>query len=403
VCCLDFIESDLSFTIDFMLPRTADIAVVGGGIFGLSIGASCARSGKRVVVLEREQIGAGSSGRSGAIIRACYFRKQMAQAVHHARRELWSNFESVFDVRGQREPAFTQTGMVILENEEILSKAKFGEWSVPIREISEDEVNAEFPFLRERRDGEIVLWDEEAGTVETSLALQGLRECIEENGGQVAEYSPAVGMKLETAGAWQVKTTAGDVSAATVVLAPGPWAAGLGRMADLELPIEPHKIQVTLLNRRAHLPGSMPVVSDRASDFYARPLEGGITHVGFVSHFDHTSLETADDFDESIRPDLARILRERFGNGLPPARASLVTGHRAAMYSVTADEYFILGRTPQPNLFVAAGGSGHGFKFGPLIGQETSALIDGDEAPFISDPVFAFEREFKSGRGVLGD
>ena len=195
----------------------------------------------------------------------------------------------------------------------------------------------------------------------------------------------------------------GKLSAGALVIAPGPWAKEVGEMVDLVLPVEPQRVQVALLIRQGTLPQQLPVISDRINDFYARSLDGGISHVGFISHDERKTLKSMDEFDEGIRPDLAGILRDRFGCGVPPAKGALFLGHRAALYSVTQDENFILGKTPHPNLYVAAGGSGHGYKFGPLIGKEISQMIDGTETKYVSSPRFAFEREFKEGRGGLGD
>ena len=385
------------------IPNTTDVVVVGCGIFGLSTAAFAALSGKQVVALERTHIGGGSSGRSGAIIRAFYYQKKMAQNVARCRENVWNAFDDVFKIKGEGEPVFRKTGMITISSPEIDGNVDFREWGIDIGTLTHEAVRDEFKYLRALMDHETVWWDGEAGYVHTALALNRLRECIENHGGVVAEHSPVTSITKQSGGAWLIETPNGNVSSGAVVIAPGPWANELGRMVDLELPVQPQRVQVALLNRQGTLPQQLPVISDRVNDFYARSLDGGISHVGFVSHFERTPLESMTDFDESIRPDLARILYRRFGQGLPVARNSLVLGHRAAVYSVTSDEYFILGKTPQPNLFVAAGGSGHGYKFGPVVGRDMASLIDGADAPFANDPMFAFEREFKEGRGVLGN
>ena len=93
------------------LPSSAGVAVVGGGILGLSIGAWLARDGADVVLLERGALGAGSSGRSGAIVRSFYHHRLLARSAEACRRDLWSRFDEFFEGPG-KVSSFEETGLV---------------------------------------------------------------------------------------------------------------------------------------------------------------------------------------------------------------------------------------------------------------------------------------------------
>src|ERR1700720_3015842 len=95
------------------MMQTADVIVVGGGVMGASIAwaLSCRRPG-RVVVLEKSFLGAGSSGKSGAIIRQHYSNVLTAAMAQKSLRV----FERFDDLVGGP-PVFTHTGMVIVVNE----------------------------------------------------------------------------------------------------------------------------------------------------------------------------------------------------------------------------------------------------------------------------------------------
>src|SRR5947209_14933837 len=93
--------------------ETCDILIVGGGVMGVSIAYALGRGGVgRVVLLEKSFLGAGSSGKSGAIIRQHYSNRLTASMAQKSLR-VFEHFEDV--VGGP--PVFTHTGMVIVVNE----------------------------------------------------------------------------------------------------------------------------------------------------------------------------------------------------------------------------------------------------------------------------------------------
>src|SRR5437667_5785596 len=90
-----------------------DILIVGGGVMGTSIAWHLARRRcGRVVVLEKSYLGAGSSGKSGAIVRQHYSNKLTASMAQKSLR-VYEKFDEV--VGGP--PVFTRTGMVLIVNE----------------------------------------------------------------------------------------------------------------------------------------------------------------------------------------------------------------------------------------------------------------------------------------------
>src|SRR5438270_9350986 len=93
--------------------QTCDILIVGGGVMGTSIALALARRrAGRVLVLEKSYLGAGSSGKSGAIIRQHYSNRLTAAMAQKSLR-VFEHFED--EVGGP--PVFTRTGMVLVVNE----------------------------------------------------------------------------------------------------------------------------------------------------------------------------------------------------------------------------------------------------------------------------------------------
>src|ERR1700736_43994 len=95
------------------MPQPGDFLIVGGGVIGASIAYHLARRrvGK-VVLLEKSFLGAGSSGKSGAIIRQHYSNRLTASMARKSLR-IFEHFEDV--VGGP--PVFTHTGMIVVVNE----------------------------------------------------------------------------------------------------------------------------------------------------------------------------------------------------------------------------------------------------------------------------------------------
>src|SRR5438046_10476855 len=95
------------------MSQTADILIVGGGVMGTSIAHALAgRRAGRVVVLEKSFLGAGSSGKSGAIVRQHYSNRLTASMAQKSLRI----FERFDDLVGGP-PVFTHAGMVLIVNE----------------------------------------------------------------------------------------------------------------------------------------------------------------------------------------------------------------------------------------------------------------------------------------------
>ena len=146
--------------------QTCDILVVGGGVMGVSIAHALARRrAGRVVVLEKSFLGAGSSGKSGAIIRQHYSNRLTASMAQKSLRV----FEHFDDIVGGP-PVFVHTGMAIVVNQRdragleanIAMQRKLG---IAVRLISPKELTELDPNARLAED-EVAAHEAEAGYVE---------------------------------------------------------------------------------------------------------------------------------------------------------------------------------------------------------------------------------------------
>ena len=140
----------------------------------------------------------------------------------------------------------------------------------------------------------------------------------------------------------------------------------------------------------------LPVFSDLASGFYAIPTvkDGRIKvanhHPGRVGH--------PDGDDRKVSSEFKTQAREFLSAHLPELAKSKIEWEYVCFYSGTADRDFILDRMPD-GLIVGAGFSGHGFKFGPLIGRLLAQMALGIQPEFDLTR-FAMTRETLKGEAI---
>src|SRR5712692_4126232 len=158
------------------MSQTCDILIVGGGVIGTSIAHSLARRkiGK-IVLLEKSFLGAGSSGKSGAIIRQHYSNVLTAGMAQKSLRV----FERFDDLVGGP-PVFTHTGMVIVVNERdragLEANVKLQrELGIQVALVSGQELADIDPNARLAED-ELAAYEAEAGFVEAVQVVSSLAE-----------------------------------------------------------------------------------------------------------------------------------------------------------------------------------------------------------------------------------
>jgi glycine/D-amino acid oxidase-like deaminating enzyme len=176
-----------------------------------------------------------------------------------------------------------------------------------------------------------------------------------------------------------------------VALAAGAWGASLLPQLGLTVPLTANKQQVVYLEGLGdgYGPGTFPVFLNLDHDFYGFPLDAE----GLLKASVHAPGPVIDP-NAALPPDppVTHEILSLIGLYIPGAAHGRVANVRTCMYAMTPDEDFIIDRLPGTgNAVIAAGFSGHGFKFGPLIGQMVAALLLGEEPEFWT-PQFSLAR-----------
>jgi len=188
-------------------------------------------------------------------------------------------------------------------------------------------------------------------------------------GVRILEGHAVTGIEVRDGRVVGVQTAQGPFAVDVVVNAAGAWAAEIGRMAGLSLPIEPYRRQVFVTEPFTELPERLPMVIDFYPHFYFRREGPGIL-------FGMTDLAEPPSFNTNMDWTFLEKVVEQALRRVPPlARASVRRGW-AGLYDTTPDSNPILGRVPGLEGFVvAAGFSGHGFMLSPAVGECLAELI----------------------------
>jgi sarcosine oxidase len=168
-----------------------------------------------------------------------------------------------------------------------------------------------------------------------------------------------------------------DLSAGALVLAPGAWAAGL---TGLEVPLRvERRVQHYWrpVDDSRYGPDRMPVwIWERGDDLaYGMPLIEGSVKAA-LHHFREEQETDPEEAPAAVTPAEVAAMRDVLATRVPGLAGGEWIDAKPCLYTLTPDEAFVLGNHPQhPEVAVACGFSGHGFKFAPVIGAILADLV----------------------------
>jgi glycine/D-amino acid oxidase-like deaminating enzyme len=356
--------------------QTCDILVVGGGVMGVSIAQALARRRVgRVVVLEKSYLGAGSSGKSGAIIRQHYSNRLTASMAQKSLRV----FERFPDIIGG--PAvFTHTGMVILVNQRDRTGLEANialqrELGIDVRLVTAEELADIDPNARLAED-EVAAFESEAGYVEAVQVVASFADCAVREGADVRQGVEVRQIHIDGSRVAGVETNEGRYACRTVILATGPWAARLAGDLGVRMPVQACRTQVALLRRPTDFGRSGPVYGDFVQGLYFKPTHGAMIHAGSIAGEEINDPVDADDYNEAADGAWLPQVRQRLSRRYPAMHRGYGRGGYGALYAITPDWHPILDRCPGlDGVYCAVGFSGHGFKMSPIVGDLMAELV----------------------------
>lgn len=246
----------------------ADVVIIGGGIVGASIAYHLATRGVRdVLVLERDQLGSGSTGRNAGGVRLQFSTEINVRLSLHSLPRI-EHFEEEMGV----DPHLRQVGYLFLITEERdvapfeASLAMWKRLGVPAQRLDAAGVHDVFPELRvdDLRFATLCMRD---GYCDPTSLLNGYVARAREKGASFREHEPAIGITREGGRVTAVRTAKGDIACATVVNAAGAWGAEVGQLAGIDLPIRPLRRQIFVTDPVPGLDRDFPLTVEFATSF----------------------------------------------------------------------------------------------------------------------------------------
>ena len=351
-------------------PEHFDVIVIGAGMVG-SAAAWRLASRAKVLMIERFELGHrnGSSHGGSRIFRHAY------EDVRYVRMALasgegWRELE-----RDTGEALLFPTGGLDLGPEghpDMVAIAAALEASDrPTEQLSGTEIHRRFPAFR-APDGHIALYQPDAGILAADRCVTAMQRLAASRGASIRSKLPVTSIDTHSEGV-RVDTADGSFTAARLVLAAGAWTS---QLLDLALPLRVKQQQVIYLGVP---PGDLysqqrfPIFIDRESLVYGFPRFEHAAAIKIAHHGDGVEVTPA---TRSFNVDhaWAEETIERVRRWLPETDTRPLQAE-TCLYTMTPDEHFLVDLHPDhPELVIAAGFSGHGFKFGPVLGQVLADL-----------------------------
>jgi len=354
------------------VPETVDVAVIGGGVIGLSVARELRLAGvDRVVVLEREaSVGQGSSSRANGGVRAQFTTRANIEFSAFSIAEL-----ERLDAGGLL--GFHQTGYLLLCGTEAAERGLAAAFALQrsmglaVRWLSPAEALELVPFLRP--DGlRAATFHARDGFLDPHGVVAALRAETERLAARILTGTEVTGIEPAPGGALDLRAGDRTLRAAVVVNAAGPAAGRVAALCGIDLPVAPVRRNLAYV-REPGGPGELiPMCVDLDTGVLVRREAGGGFVVAWSDPQDRPS------WDTGVDPRFLEQLAVRVGNRFPLLEELPLDQRQvwAGLYPETPDHHAIIGPDPGlPALVHCAGFGGHGVMHAPAAGRAVAELV----------------------------
>jgi sarcosine oxidase len=350
-----------------------DAIVVGLGGMGSATAYQLAGRGKRVLGLEQFSPAhdRGSSHGRSRIIRQAYFEDPAYVPLLERAYELWEQLERETD-----RDLMTLTGGLMIgrrEGELVSGSLKSAEaHGLPYELLDAAEIRDRFPPFSPDPET-VALYEERAGFVRPEESVEAHLDRADALGAELRFEEPILSWEASGEGVG-VETAAGSYGAERLVITPGAWAPRL--LADLGLPLEVERQVMYWFEPKG---GLEPFRPDRFPIFIWEPDDGNMFY-GFPAQDDDRGVKAAffraggvpttpGTIDREVRREEIDFIRGYLAECVPDLAGRCLEA-RVCMYTNTPDLHFVISVHPDhPQVVVACGFSGHGYKFCSVVGE----------------------------------
>jgi sarcosine oxidase len=353
-----------------------DVVVIGAGVMGAATAYHLARRGRRVLLLEQFAIGheRGSSHGHSRIFRLAYDSVDYIRLAQAAL-PLWRELEQLsgsellcltggLDIADRATPAIAATQTALRA------------CGLPYELIDRATAAKRFPQFA-LGEGMVGLYQPTSGFLDATSSVLTLVDQARRHGAVVLDESPVLTIQPRSTGV-EVRTSSAAYAAERLVITAGSWARPLLRQLGLDLPLTVTKEQFAFF--RPHEPELFdaercPIFIHHGSpSVYGFPI-AGLSGVKVAFHSNGPVI-APESMDQSIEPEALVVLHAHLARLMPRAAGELIHA-QTCRYTTTPDHEFIIDQHPEyAQILIGSPCSGHGFKFGILIGAILADLAE---------------------------
>ncbi|WP_026314484.1 N-methyl-L-tryptophan oxidase [Heyndrickxia acidiproducens] len=377
------------------MDKYFDVIVVGAGSIGMASGYFLAKQGIKTLLIDAFDPPHASGSHHGdtRIIRQAYGEGRDYVPLVLRAQTLWNELEQV-----SGDKIFAQTGVLSFSPEghssfldEAIASAKA--YSLPIEMMNGTEVKKRWPGISVP-DHYRAIFEPDSGVLFPENCIRAYRKLAEENGAILLTNVPVTNIQVGK-GSVSVETAKGVFTADRIIVSGGAWNGKILSKLGLNLPLLPTRQTIGWFEADEDL------YRDTVFPAFTAEVPEGM-YYGFPSFRGSGVKIGRHDYGQPADPDTLNrefgyypedegYLRNFLESHMPQAAGNLKKGS-VCMYTKTPDEHFIIDRHPSyPHVIIAAGFSGHGFKFASAIGERLSRLASAWKPDDIL-PLFSINR-----------
>lgn len=358
------------------MRETADVVVIGAGTTGCAIAWHLARSGAAVRLVERSDIGAGASGASPGIVRQYYADSTLA-ILARAGLDTYRHWGDVVGGEcGYRRTGFATAVSIAQEQTARAHIAALQAKGIELEWWPREILGRRFPDLQ-GDDLAGAVFEADAGYCDARATALTYAHRAHAYGTIIDIRCAALRIVVQGDGVAAVETERGRIDCGIVVNAAGPWAATLAARCGAPVPISASRQGVAIFSIGDEKSAILPGFSDRDAGFYLRPDSPGRYFIGSL-RADDSGATDPDNVGRAMDDAEAIRYRDRAARRFARLAEAIPIGRRVSFFDDTPDGNPLFGPDPRiSGLFIAAGLSGHGFKFAPVFGQAADDWVSG--------------------------
>jgi sarcosine oxidase subunit beta len=357
------------------MKNKAKVVIIGGGISGVAIAYNLAKKGMNdVVVIEKEYLASGATGRCGAGVRQqwgtkmnCILAKESIHFFETANETLEYERDIDFKQEGYLILAYTQKEADQFKKNVELQKSL----GITVDYLTPNEAKKIVPYLN--TDGILAAtYCPKDGHINPFKATDAYALASKKLGVEIYTNTTVTDIIVENGKIKKVVTNKGDIETQIVVNAAGGWANEIANMVGIDLPVFSERHQILVTEPVARMQG--PMVMSFSQNIYCQQTPEGSFIMGRGDNNEPRDLRQTSswDFLEEMAKSITRIL--------PPVGELSMVRQWAGLYNITPDRQPIYGPVKDvEGFYLAVGFSGHGFMLAPMTGLLIAEQILGEK------------------------